>query len=175
MSSVSSVSSVDSSASTPVASQKDGGDDGSGGDKSDNADIIAGGGSSAPTATTTPKDVHKTTQELRYSKLKAALRSGYERIVATTCADPHPTQGPPQPTVGSQNDTLLCVSGTNPNTPENKPVFPDDGLCDLTFYAHLSFIFGEFSGTDNGWSWENFKDVASRSSKPMYGFSINYR
>ncbi|KAL1473358.1 hypothetical protein MTO96_038747, partial [Rhipicephalus appendiculatus] len=88
---------------------------------------------------------------------------------------PNPTLWPPVPTAGSQNDTLLCVAGQNQNTPEQKGTFPDDGLCDLTFYAHLTYIDGKFTGTDNALSWQQFQNAASQSSKTKYGFSINYR
>lgn len=201
MSSMSSVSSVDSSAATPAsgtednkmnkifivlvvvavillvailaaailpasASQKDGGDDGgSDGGKSDHGEYIAGGGGGGDgTTPATTKYVRRTTQEV------ITTSPTPDQFVP----NPNPPLWPSPPAAGSQNDTVLCVVGQNQNTPESKATLPDDGLCDLTFYAHLTYLDGEFRGTDNTYSWTNFINVASQSSKTMYGFSINY-
>ncbi|KAL1479464.1 hypothetical protein MTO96_015929 [Rhipicephalus appendiculatus] len=149
-------------------SQKDGGDGGDGGgsdgDKSDNSDIVAGGGGSNPTPPTTKKYVRKTTQEV---------------ITTSPTPDqfvpkPNPTLWPPPPAPGSQNDTVLCVVGENEITPVDKPVYPEDGLCNLVFFAHLVFLGNEFRGRRSEATWTNFRSAASKSSKTGYGFSIDY-
>lgn len=202
MSSMSSVSSVDSSVATPSAgddggkmnkifiglvviavillvlilitgamsafsSEKDGsGDDGGSDDgKSDHGEYVAGGGGGDTTPATTKQYVHKTTREV------ITTSPTPDQFVP----NPNPKLWPPPPSPGSQNDTLLCVIGENEITPVQKPKYPDDGLCNLTFFAHLVYLNNEFRGRRSASTWKNFKDAASQSTKTAFGFSIDYR
>lgn len=149
------------------ASHGSDGGNGGGGDADDDngkGPSFVQGGKPPPPATTTKKYVRKTTREV------ITTSPTPDQFVM----NPTPKVWPARPTAGSQNDTLLCVVGQIQNTPVHKPKFPDDGLCDYTFYAHLVYSNGEFRGKDNKFTWDNFKAIASQSVKTGYGFSINY-
>lgn len=161
------------STSSTGASKGDGGDDGSDGSNdgdsfNSNQGSSGGkfeGGKPPPPTTTTKKYVRRTTREV----------ITFSPTPDQFLTDPTPKLWSPLPAAGSQSDTLLCVVGQNENSAVNKPKFPEDGVCDLTFYAHLVYRDNEFQGTENKVSWTTFQNVASRSQKTGYGFSVDYK
>ncbi|XP_077500068.1 uncharacterized protein LOC144110870 [Amblyomma americanum] len=84
-------------------------------------------------------------------------------------SEPPTTLFPPKPQPGEQTDTLLCVVGQEAIVPK----FPDDGVCDLTFYADLVYSNGDFTGKKHPVSWVVFQTIAQQSKKTGYGLSAD--
>ncbi|KAK8767638.1 hypothetical protein V5799_005584 [Amblyomma americanum] len=69
-------------------------------------------------------------------------------------------------------NTMLCVFGA---TLDPKMAFPEDGLCEYSFFQALEDKGPLLGGKSGGASLDAFTATAAKHSKTEYGISLDYR